>query len=234
MSDTSNQPLQKMSDTSNQPLQEMFETSNPPLHEMSDTSSQLDSSEQSTPSYNHPCGDLLVEGRRRDFINICLPLYQASVVGDWEAVENILAINREFKDDLLGYSITEDKDTALTIAASSESIKFVENLVDRMTDQQLTLQDKHGQTALHIAAGVGNVDMAMAMVGKHPQLLKIRNGVNALPIYVAAIYGKHDMVAYLYDEYKSMAGDDWTVDDISNVFWRCIEADLFGTFLVSS
>ncbi|XP_024984584.1 uncharacterized protein LOC112520428 [Cynara cardunculus var. scolymus] len=96
-----------------------------------------------------------------------------------------------------------------------------------MTDQQLTLQDEHGRTALHIAAAVGNVDMAMAMVGKHPQLLKIRNGVNALPIYVAVIYGKHDMVAYLYDEYKSMAGYNWTVDDISNVLWRCIEADLF-------
>ncbi|KAJ9559323.1 hypothetical protein OSB04_013937 [Centaurea solstitialis] len=139
------------------------------------------------------------EGRRRDYVNICVPLFQASVVGDWEAVEKILSINGEFRVDLLGYAITEDMDTALHIAVFSRSIKFVENLVNRMTDEQLILQDKYGRTALFNVAGAGNVEMARVMVERCPQLLTIRADNNQLPIYPAALYGRHNIVAYLHD-----------------------------------
>ncbi|KAJ9559409.1 hypothetical protein OSB04_014023 [Centaurea solstitialis] len=208
-------------DTSNQQSQDMSETTNqePP-----------DSPEQ----YNHPCLDLLDEGRRRDYIDICVPLYRASLVGDWEAVEEILSINGEFRADLLGYAITEDdNDTLLHLAVYSQSIKFVENIVNRMTDEQLVLQDNDGQTALHRVAAVGNVDMARVMVERCPQMLTIRDSDDDLPIYMAAFNGKHNMVAYLYGEYKSMEGNDWRDQDIYTVFLQCIEADLFGTFLVS-
>ncbi|XP_024984277.1 uncharacterized protein LOC112520211 [Cynara cardunculus var. scolymus] len=141
-------------------------------------------------------------------------------------MENILDGNPEL--DLLGYSITEDRDTVLHIGVYSQSIKFVEHLVKRMTEQQLALQTISGQTALYCAAGIGNVDMARAMVEKYPQLLKIRNKLNLLPISKAALAGRHDMVVYLYDKYVSMSdSNDWTYDDIQDVFWRCIEADLF-------
>lgn len=200
--------------------------------ETSDTSNQSlqDSPEQSIPSYNHPCGDLLDQGRRRDYNDICVPLYKASITGDWEAAKNILDTNREFKDDLLGYSITEDKETALHIATISQNSKFVEHLVDRMTDQQLALQEIAGSTALLSVALTGNVDMAKIMVAKCPQLLTIRGPESMLPIIVAAIQGTRKMVDYLYDEYKGMEGDDWTDHDKRIVFLNCIQADLFGMF----
>ncbi|KAJ9538561.1 hypothetical protein OSB04_031294 [Centaurea solstitialis] len=170
-----------------------------------------------------------LEGRRKDYIKICLPLYEASVVGDWEAAENMLSINCEL--DLLGYSITQDKETTLHIGLYSQNIKFVKKLVDRMTDQQLTLQDKNGQTALSWVAGAGNVHMARIMVERCPQLLTIRDKHNWLPITMAAVCGKRNMVAYLYGKYKSMEGNDWTCEDIHVVFSRCIEADLFDSAL---
>ncbi|KAI3667111.1 hypothetical protein L6452_42159 [Arctium lappa] len=187
-----------MSDTSNQQSPEMSDTSNQPLQ---------DSPEQPISPCNHPCGDLLDR--------------------DWEEAKNIIDSNRESRD-LLGYSISQDKETPLHTAIRSQNIKIVEHLVDRMTEHQLVLQDKYGYTALFDVAAVGNVDMARAMVEKCPQLLKIRDCVNMLPIFFAALYGKHNIVAYLYGKYKSMAGNDWTNEDIHEVFLKCIEANLFG------
>ncbi|KAJ9559404.1 hypothetical protein OSB04_014018 [Centaurea solstitialis] len=237
MSDTNNQPLQKMSDTSNQPLQKMSDTSNPPLHEIPDTSNQAatDSThhtnpEQSIPPNNQPCEDLLDERRRRDYMRICVPLFHASIIGDQEEVEKILAVNSEFKD-LLGYCITIDKATTLQIGVFSQSTKLVLYLVQRMTLQQLALQTVDGQTALHYVAMPGNVDMARAMVERCPQLLRIREKDDWLPIYMAAVRGKHNMVAYFYGEYKSMGGNDWTNTDIHEVFYRCIIGDLFDLAL---
>ncbi|KAJ9559408.1 hypothetical protein OSB04_014022 [Centaurea solstitialis] len=206
-------------DTSNQQPQDMPETSNQAV--------LPDSPEQ----FNHPCGDLLDGGRRRDYNDICVPLFQASVVGDWEAAEKILSINGEFRVDLLGYAITEDKDTALNVAVFSKSIKFVENLVNRMTDEQLVLQDKDGRTALFNVAGAGNVEMARVMVDRCPQLLKIRASYSRPPIHNAVLYGKRNMFAYLYGKYKSMGGNDWTYQDIHVVFWQCMEGDLFDSAL---
>ncbi|KAJ9559410.1 hypothetical protein OSB04_014024 [Centaurea solstitialis] len=231
MCDTSDQALlEEMSDTSDQALpEEMSDTSDQALpEEMSDTSdqSQSDSSEQ----LNYPCGDLF-DGRRRDYTTICIPLFQASIIGDWEAVEKILAENREFDDDLLGYGITEHYDTTLHMAVYSQNIKLVENLVNRMTNQHLVLQDGLGQTAFHNVATVGDVDMAKVMVQRCPQLLTIRNKKDELPIFSAGLYGKRNMVDYLYGKYKSMAGNDWTSHDIESLFYKCIEADLFDSAL---
>ncbi|KAJ9559327.1 hypothetical protein OSB04_013941 [Centaurea solstitialis] len=184
----------------------------------------------SPPANHHPCGDLLDQGKRIEYINICLPLYQASVIGDWEAVENILSISPEFEDDLLGYSITEGKDTPLHIGVYSQSIKFVENLVNQMTDQQLALQDIYGRTPLYCAAGVGDVDMVRVMVQRRPQLVTIRDKSGTLPITMAALFGKRDMVAYLYGWNKSMAANNgWKDEDIHKVFLKCIQADLFDS-----
>ncbi|KAJ9559328.1 hypothetical protein OSB04_013942 [Centaurea solstitialis] len=159
-------------------------------------------------------------------MRICVPLFHASIIGDQEEVEKILAVNHELKD-LLGYCITKDKSTTLQIGVFSQSTKLVLYLVQRMTHQQLALQSDNGQTALHAVAMVGNVDMARAMVERCPELLRIRDKDNWLPIYIAAIAGKHNMVAYFYGKYKSMAGNDWTNKDIHEVFFRCLFGDLF-------
>ncbi|KAJ9559402.1 hypothetical protein OSB04_014016 [Centaurea solstitialis] len=246
--DTSNQPLREMSDTSNQMLQEWFDsnyqwsqemsdTSSPSLHgiEISDTSNQPlpygthRTHPKSIPECKHPCGDLLLDGGSRGgYIDICVPLQEASFVGDWEAAKKILDNNSQL--DLLGYGISEDKETALHIAASSGNIKFIEHLVDQMTKQQLALQDVNGFTALCFATAIGNVNVVKTMVKKYSQLLTICDDSGRLPIYMAAKFGRHDMVVYLYGKYKSMADNVWTVDHIHKVFLRCIKADLFGTY----
>ncbi|KAI3667112.1 hypothetical protein L6452_42160 [Arctium lappa] len=82
---------------------------------------------------------------------------------DWEEAKNIIDSNRESRD-LLGYSISQDKETPLHTAIRSQNIKIVEHVVDRMTEHQLVLQDKYGYTALFDVAAVGNVDMGRAMV----------------------------------------------------------------------
>ncbi|KAJ9559326.1 hypothetical protein OSB04_013940 [Centaurea solstitialis] len=162
-------------------------------------------------------------------MDICIPLSNALIIGDWEKANGILDLDSR---NLLDYSISENKQTPLHIAAMSKSIKTVQNLVHRMTEQQLGFQDKDGDTALHDVAKAGNVDMANAMVEKCPRLLTIRRKRDGLPIHIAARYGKRNMVFYLYDKHKTMEGNGLTSHDVHKVFYKCIGADLFDCALL--
>ncbi|MFS7909338.1 hypothetical protein Hanom_Chr01g00093431 [Helianthus anomalus] len=57
-------------------------------------------------TYNHPCEDLLDGRRRREYIDIVVPLYRASIKGDLEATKVIFD---QDQIDLVRYRITEKK-----------------------------------------------------------------------------------------------------------------------------
>ncbi|KVH99878.1 Ankyrin repeat-containing protein [Cynara cardunculus var. scolymus] len=153
---------------------------------------------------NLPCQDLLNDGRRREFVDTCVPLYEASITGDWKTANEILQ-NRRYQ--LVRYSITEHCDTALHVAASAsntESTKFVENLVKMMRMEDLQLQNKGGNTPLCLAAAAGNVDIATIMVDMNQELLKIPNCSRQTPLYIAVLFRNKAMVNYLYDKSPEM------------------------------
>ncbi|KAI3696678.1 hypothetical protein L6452_29144 [Arctium lappa] len=180
---------------------------------------------------NLPCQDLLNDQKRRDFINTCVPLYEASIRGDWKSANKILQ-NRRY---LVSYSITEHCDTALHVAASAqsnpESIKFVQNLVGMMEMKDLQLQNKGGNTPLCLAAAAGNVDIATIMVDVNPELLKIPNCSRQTPLYIAVLFRNRAMVKYLYDKSPQMNARGWTPTEKGWVYTKCVEVDLFDMAL---
>uniref|UniRef100_A0A5B7ACJ2 Uncharacterized protein n=1 Tax=Davidia involucrata TaxID=16924 RepID=A0A5B7ACJ2_DAVIN len=126
-----------------------------------------------------------------------LPLLKAIIGGDWESAMKFLEQN----PDAVRVSITEHSRTALIVAASLVGrINFVKKLVELMSPLDLALVDYFDQTALHRAAGSGNIEAAKLLVSKNPDLPNASDIVPSepmLPIHVAARRGKGEMVLYL-------------------------------------
>ncbi|KAI3821771.1 hypothetical protein L1987_09343 [Smallanthus sonchifolius] len=182
------------------------------------------------PPPNLPCKDLL-QGSREDYIKVGVPLYEAAIKGDWKAARPILKEH----PDLIRFAITENYETLLHIAASAESNKdveeFVINLVQLMEKEDLELQNKNYNTALSLAAAAGNVKTAMTMVKKNPHLIDIPGKGRIMPLYMAALFGKPEMVRYLYDKSKKMTGDFWDDENQGWVLQKCVEAEIFDVAL---
>lgn len=97
-----------------------------------------------------------------------------------------------------------------------------------MDKADLTLQNEEGNTAFCLSAMAGNTKMAEYMVAMNQELLTIHGCGNMMPLYLAVVDGKHDMVNYLYDKSKQTPNDCWMDDDLNNIILQCIEADLFS------
>ncbi|KAJ0829856.1 putative ankyrin repeat-containing domain, PGG domain, ankyrin repeat-containing domain superfamily [Helianthus annuus] len=180
---------------------------------------------------NLPNAGLL--GDRELYLTVCVPLYEASVKGNWEAARAIIG---RHGDDVTGCSITENYETALHIAASSKGTKlmvdFVTNLVKRMNPRDLQFQNRKGNTALCLAAASGNIGIAKILVERNRDLLDIPGHHGTmLPLYIASLYRKHDMVRYLYGISDRMRGVNWTDRNRGWVLLKCVEAD-FHDFTV--
>ncbi|PWA81656.1 Ankyrin repeat-containing protein [Artemisia annua] len=175
-----------------------------------------------------PLNDLIADDRRRDFFNKCAPLYKASMEGNWQTADRTLG-DHESRHILIRCSITENCETMLHIAVSSEHPIFVQKLVDIMRKEDLGLQNLNGNTALGLAAITGNTQIASILVNNgNRDLLTMENKKQMIPLYIAALYGKHDMVSYLYDETNLQT---WTDKDKRWVYLKCVEADLFDIAL---
>ncbi|XP_076923326.1 uncharacterized protein LOC143585417 [Bidens hawaiensis] len=178
-----------------------------------------------TPQLNLPCADLLAG--RNDYNNICVPLYNASISGDWKSANRILSARKE----LVRFSITETHETALHIAASTQNTEFVEELVKIMEEEDLELQNKNGNTALSLAAIAGNQKLSQLMVDKNDRLLTIPGSEGMMPLYTAVLFRNYDTVKYLYEKSNKMTGENWTSQNRGWVLLKCIEADLFDIAL---
>ncbi|XP_023765659.1 uncharacterized protein LOC111914144 isoform X1 [Lactuca sativa] len=178
------------------------------------------------PPPNLPRSDLL-EGSREDYIKIGVPLYEASIIGNWKAAKPIL----DKQPELIRFAITENYETPLHIAASAESTKaveeFVENLVNLMEKNDLELQNKSYNTALGLAAAAGNVKIAMVMVKKNRAVMEIPGSNRTMPLYVAALFAKPDMVRYLYHNSNKLSGDFWSHENRGWLLQKCVESDIF-------
>ncbi|KAL7616701.1 hypothetical protein Lser_V15G01873 [Lactuca serriola] len=174
-----------------------------------------------------PCQDLLADMRRRDFIDTCVPLCEALIKANWQTAEQKI----ERHGYLIRYSINENCETPLHVAASAQSntdsIEFVRYLVGKMSEADLQLQNRNGNTALSLAAISGNVEIAKIMVTKNRGLPTIPNCEQMMPLYIAVLFGNIEMVDYLYQESLQMNAHGWTSMNRSWVFLKSIEMDFF-------
>ncbi|KAM7266079.1 hypothetical protein ACFE04_019478 [Oxalis oulophora] len=112
--------------------------------------------------------------------------------------------------------------TAVNVSAGKDANHHVmEYLVLEMSHAQLSLQNSDGDTALSIAAIVGNLRAAKKIVEKH-SLTGTANYAGRVPLLEAARHGHKDMVIYLLPYVQSLLASD-------------IQAGvLFINFLISS
>ncbi|GKA10098.1 ankyrin repeat-containing protein [Tanacetum coccineum] len=141
---------------------------------------------------------------RADYLEFGVPLYEASLNGNWETAKLIL----DKRPELVRFCISRQLGTALHVAAMTEETKmtlqFVKNLVNMMTREELELPNQFSNTAFWIASATGNVNMAMVMMEKNPSLLYIRGANSLLPLAKSASGGKYKIVKYLYDVSQKM------------------------------
>ncbi|PWA34116.1 ankyrin repeat-containing domain, PGG domain protein [Artemisia annua] len=185
------------------------------------------------PPPNLPRRDLL-DGPVEYYYEICVPLYEAAMKADWKAAKAIIDSYPHLK--LVRCSITTNGETTLHIATSANKNKkvemFVENLVGLMKKEDLALQNEGYNTALYLAAAVGNMKTVKIMLEKNRDLLTIRGTDGQfMPLYMAALYGYHDVVKYLYNESNDLNDAGWTPQNRGELLERCVENNMFDVAL---
>ncbi|CAH1437140.1 unnamed protein product [Lactuca virosa] len=177
-----------------------------------------------------PIPDLL-NGTSKENMKIAIPLYEASIRGDWKAAKEIL----DKRPELVRYSVTGNNETALHVAASTKSTKqaeqFVENLMTKMEKEDLELKNNSSNTALCLAAAVGNVKMVELMVKKCRALVAITGSGGMTPLYMAALFGHSEVVKYLYKNSDKLYDDYWTPQNRGWLLQKCVENDMFDIAL---
>ncbi|CAI9272250.1 unnamed protein product [Lactuca saligna] len=177
-----------------------------------------------------PIPDLL-NGTSKENMKIAIPLYEASIRGDWKAAKEIL----DERPELVRYSVTGNNETALHVAASTKSTKqveqFVENLMTKMEKEDLELKNNSSNTALCLAAAVGNVKMVELMVKKCRALVAITGSGGMTPLYMAALFGHSEVVKYLYKNSQKLRDDYWTPQNRGWLLQKCVENDMFDIAL---
>ena len=165
-----------------------------------------------------------VEDERKNYLAICLPLYEAALKGDWQTAQRIISKCPK----VINVSITKNYETVLHIVSSTKHAHFVEELLKLLEPEDLDLQNKNRNTALCLAAAAGTVKIVKMMVKVEPNLLMIRGNNNMSPLLMAALFGHEEMVSYLYSETDNMTGGDWTDMDRIMLLNACISAKLYG------
>ncbi|KAJ9561968.1 hypothetical protein OSB04_007128 [Centaurea solstitialis] len=143
--------------------------------------------------------------------------------GDWKAAKDIL----DNQEDLVRFSINGSNETSLHVAAYRGHTSFVKELVILMDNKDLELQNGDSNTALCLAAVAGHVAVAEIMVTKHDALLDIIGSQGMMPLHMAALSEKHDMVKYLYEKSERMTRGIWTDESRGSVLLACVEAELY-------
>ncbi|XP_047336564.1 ankyrin repeat-containing protein ITN1-like [Impatiens glandulifera] len=141
---------------------------------------------------------ITTSGNRFEHLAMCVPLYQAALRGDWGLAKSIF----DKHPSAFLYGITVGEETVLHIAAAAKHVEFVKKLVDLIGVEDLTLQNKYGNTALCFAAASGVVKIAEIMVKMNPKLPMIPGSQNMVPLHLAALLGHRSMSYYLYDVTK--------------------------------
>ncbi|GJW77231.1 ankyrin repeat-containing domain, PGG domain protein [Tanacetum coccineum] len=135
-------------------------------------------------------------------MKIGITLYEVSVKHDWRTARIIL----DKTPDLVRYSITENEDTSLHVATSAS-------------------RSKQGK------ATTGNIKTVKIIMEKNKDLLSIRGGGGQLmPLYAAALFGKYEVVKYMYDNSSELCDVRWTPLNRGWLLEKCVENDMFGKY----
>jgi hypothetical protein len=111
-------------------------------------------------------------------------LKKAIQSGDWIVAEEFLKRH----PDAVAAKITRFGETALFVAIYNGHEHIVEKLVDLMSEEDLSIQNSAGNTALVNAIGLGNYRMTACILRKNINLIHVRD-CDAIPVNLAMRIG---------------------------------------------
>ncbi|KAI4332580.1 hypothetical protein L6164_017477 [Bauhinia variegata] len=184
------------------------------------TNSRIENQRIGSGNYNTPSSYLLQDTResRDKYLDLCVPLYLHALNGNWPAAKEIL----DKDESLLTTAIAKGLPTVLHVAAGSNHVHFVEELVNLMDTNHLQLQDYKGNTAICFAATVGNFQIVDIMLQRNEDLAKIRGGNGMTPLHFAALHGRRETAWNLYQ----MTTEIFEPEDWNILFFTCIKTGI--------
>jgi len=120
------------------------------------------------------------------------PLYVAARQGYLELVKFFV----QFRPTMLETLQKPSNVSPLLAACQQRRLEVVRYLLEVKPDIARTLT-ADGETALHVAAGVGDLDLVKMLVNHEPYIVFVGNRKKVFPIHYAAKGGHHDIVAFL-------------------------------------
>ncbi|XVE80936.1 hypothetical protein DITRI_Ditri15bG0021600 [Diplodiscus trichospermus] len=159
-------------------------------------------------------------------------IWKAVVREDWNEVEKQLQL---LDEHALTSPITAFYETILHILVNSENaLWLVEKIVEKIDPESLGKNDYQHDTALTIAAYVGNSEAANMMARKNPELLERFNYSGDSPFHAAARFGHEETIRCLLSVAQTTQMDDQTFfsgDNGATIVQYLISANLFGIAL---
>lgn len=151
-------------------------------------------------------------------------LFAHAMKGKWNEVSKIYETSREARRAKL----TKSEDTALHIAVSVGQTEVALKLVGMCEDDIMLIANASGNTALHLAAALGDLLACKAMVSKNPDLLASRNQKGETPLFLAARHGKREAFLYLH----SLGKEDLQVrrNNGDTILHAAISGEYFSKF----
>lgn len=113
---------------------------------------------------------------------------------DWNTVKEFL----ERRPDAVTAKITQSGETALHIAVVAGHTHIVEELVELMSEEDLEIVNRLGDTALVEAAIRGKCKMAECILSKNKNLISFESSAQYIPVVTAICNGQIETTHYLY------------------------------------
>ncbi|URD90812.1 ANK [Musa troglodytarum] len=91
-------------------------------------------------------------------------------------------------------------DTLLHVVIACNETDLAKSIIQQMRVETLAAKNLYGDTALHVAAAVGDIKVAMELFRSSKDLIGEQNLKQETPLHKAAFYGHHDMFWCLVNE----------------------------------
>ncbi|KAF7818359.1 serine/threonine-protein phosphatase 6 regulatory ankyrin repeat subunit B isoform X2 [Senna tora] len=136
-----------------------------------------------------------------DMESIKKELFRSAMKGKWKQVVEMYRNHPTIQKE----KITRSGDTALHIAVSDGNEEVVAQMVDSLLnlspkdrEEALKTHNHRKNTALHLAAAMGNAKMCRIIASLEPLLVDCRNVDGETPLFLASIYGRKQAFLWLH------------------------------------
>ncbi|XP_059595636.1 uncharacterized protein LOC104880284 isoform X2 [Vitis vinifera] len=159
--------------------------------------------------------------------DIKVKLFNCAMQSDWEGVVRICEQHPSAHKAIMPAS----GETILYMAVSDEEEKIVEELVEQISKSELDalkIGNEEGDTPLHLAASIGNVQMCKCITDKDRKLVGFPNSKAETPLFLAALRGQKDAFLFLHGMCESSERANYCRrDDGRNILHCVIDEEYF-------